>query len=173
MFRIYVWLLYLNVQDVLFKSIMIFLVYRQLYKRSLDSFPGAHMLLAAMFCIVALGMNFYLYTQRNRMRRSQKNEQDDDPEKIIDKPVWKLALFGTGCTSHFENRTNIKILKEPLLVQKKLYTSRKPLVSALIWHPESGRGIIRRAWRWLAVEELFLPHAHLCFSRQGGVAPSW
>ena len=62
-------------------------VYRQLYKRSLDSFPGAYMLLAAMFCIVALGMNFYLYTQRNRMKRSQKNEQDADPEKITDKPV--------------------------------------------------------------------------------------
>ena len=45
------------------------------------------MLLAAMFCIVALGMNFYLYTQRNRMKRSQKNEQDAYPEKIADKPV--------------------------------------------------------------------------------------
>ena len=46
------------------------------------------MLLAAMFCIVALGMNFYLYTQRNRMKISQKNEQDaDDPGKITNKPV--------------------------------------------------------------------------------------
>ena len=66
---------------------MKFLVYRQLYKRSLDSFPGAYMLMAAMFCIVAMGMNFYLYTQRNRMKRSHKNEQDADPEKITDKPV--------------------------------------------------------------------------------------
>ena len=64
---------------------MKFLVYRQLYKRSLDRFPGAYMLMAAMFCIVAMGMNFYLYTQRNRMKRSHKNEQDADPEKINDK----------------------------------------------------------------------------------------
>ena len=28
----------------------------------------------------------------------------------------------------------------------KRYLSRKPLISALIWHPESGRGIILRAW---------------------------
>ena len=32
------------------------------------------------------------------------------------------------------------------LYYNKQYISRKPLISALIWHPESGRGNIRRAW---------------------------
>ena len=33
--------------------------------------------------------------------------------------------------------------------------SRKPLISALIWHPENGRGIIRRAPRSLAAKSIF------------------
>ena len=32
------------------------------------------------------------------------------------------------------------------LYYNKQYISRKPLISAFIWHPESGRGNIRRAW---------------------------
>ena len=52
----------------------------------------------------------------------------------------------------------------------KRYISRKPLISALVWHPENRRGIIMRMPR---PPELKTLRAHLCFSRQGGVAPSW
>ena len=30
------------------------------------------------------------------MKISQKNEEDANPEKITNKPVWKLTLIGTG-----------------------------------------------------------------------------
>ena len=45
-----------------------------------------------------------------------------------------------------------KIWKEPMLVLNKRYINEKPLISAFIWHPESGRGIIRRVPRLLAVK---------------------
>ena len=44
------------------------------------------------------------------------------------------SVFGTRtqCGSHFENPTDFKILKEPLLVQKQTYITKKFLISA-IW----------------------------------------
>ena len=37
----------------------------------------------------------------------------------------------------------------------KRYISRKPCISALIWHPKNGRGTIRRAPRPLAAKSIF------------------
>ena len=36
----------------------------------------------------------------------------------------QIGGHSTGCASHFENPTNFKILKEPLLVQKQTLHSR-------------------------------------------------
>ena len=88
-----------------------------------------------------------------------------------------IQQLHTGCGSHFRNPAPFNILKKPLHIAgtetNKRHLRRKPLISAFIWHPESGRGHIRRVPCPLAVEKLFLPHVHLCFLWQGGVAPSW
>ena len=47
--------------------------------------------------------------------------------------IWKMFEF--------------KIWKKPMLVLNKWYLSKKPLISALIWYPKSGRGIIMRLSR--------------------------
>ena len=44
---------------------------------------------------------------------------------------------------------------ERTIARNKQYTSRKPLISALIWHPKSGRGIFRTMTRLLAVKSIF------------------
>ena len=53
----------------------------------------------------------------------------------------------TGCGSHFENPTNFKILKEPLLVQKQTLHQQKALDISYLEPEGQGRGIIMRAWQ--------------------------
>ena len=48
-----------------------------------------------------------------------------------------------------------KLWKNHCWYWNKRYLSKKPLITALIWHPESGRGIIRRRPRPLAVKSIF------------------
>ena len=61
-------------------------VYRQFYKSTLDSFPGAYLLLGAIFCILAVILNAYLYSQRHRMRCSNTNvqEKQDSKSKVLE-----------------------------------------------------------------------------------------
>ena len=98
------------------------------------------------------------------------------------KSTWKWTWKGTyfikfwdlqGVTVYSGKSLSSKFRRNQCLYINKWYTSRKPLISDLIWHPESGRGITRRLSRPLTVEQLFSPYAELCFSRQEGVAPSW
>ena len=85
----------------------------------------------------------------------------------------QIHIYVQGVKGESGKCLSSKFGRNQCLYWNKRYISKKPLILALIWHPKSGRGIIRRAWRWLAVKELFLPHADLCFSRREGVAPSW
>ena len=48
-----------------------------------------------------------------------------------------------------------KCWKSHCFYRKKSYISRMPLISPFIWHPKSGCGLIRRAWRWLPVKKTF------------------
>ena len=64
-----------------------------------------------------------------------------------------------------------KFGKNQCLYWNKRYTRRKPLISALIWNPESGRGIKKRAWRWLAVTELFYPTPTYAFRGERALHP--
>ena len=50
----------------------------------------------------------------------------------------------TGCGSHFENPTNFKILKEPLLVQKQALHQQKALDLCYLESEGQRRGIIMR-----------------------------
>ena len=63
--------------------------------------------------------------------------------------VYHLVSFllPTGCGSHFENPTNFKILKEPLLVQKQALHQQKALDLSYLEPEGQGRGIIMRAWQ--------------------------
>ena len=54
------------------------------------------------------------------------------------------------------------------LYYNKQYISRKPLISAFIWHPESGCGIIRRVPRLLAVKSIGGRGGFLTSFRAGG-----
>ena len=76
-----------------------------------------------------------------------------------DSATWLGLIYYTGCASHFGNLTNFNILKEPLLVKKQTIHQQKALDLSFFWDPKSGRGIIKRLPRPLAVEQLFLPHA--------------
>ena len=58
-----------------------------------------------------------------------------------------MERFCTGCGSHFENPTNFKILKEPLVVQKQALHQQKALDLSYLEPEEQGRGIIMRAWQ--------------------------
>ena len=88
--------LYDNIENVLFGNS----VYRQFYKSTLDSFPGAYMLFGAMFCILAAILNSYLYTQRHRMRCSDAKEQEQTPaenyikdnKKYLDEANREMAI---------------------------------------------------------------------------------
>ena len=77
---------------------------------------------------------------------------------------WYPILWQHFYGSRFQNSTNFKILKEPLLVEKQTIPQQKALDLSFIWHPKSGRGIIMRLPRPPALKQLFLPHVHLCFS---------
>ena len=56
-----------------------------------------------------------------------------------------IELKNTGCRSHFENPTNFKILKEPLLVQKQIIHQQKALDLSYLEPEGQGRGTIMRA----------------------------
>ena len=52
-------------------------VFRQLYNATLTHFPGAEIVLAACcLCLTAI-LNFYLYTQRDRMLMEEKDETQE------------------------------------------------------------------------------------------------
>ena len=57
--------------------------------------------------------------------------------------------------------------------RNKRHLSKKPLISALIWHPESGRGIIMRASRPLAAKSIGPRGVKKVVLRREGVAASW
>ena len=78
-----------------------------------------------------------------------------------------------GVTVYSGKSLSSKIGENQCLYWSKRYLSRKPLISAFICHPKSGCGITMELSRPLAVEKLFLPRAHLCFSRPEGVTASW
>ena len=87
--------------------------------------------------------------------------------------VRNIILKCTGCRSHFENLTNFKIVKEPLLLRKQTLHQQKVLDFSFhlapwkeAWHYQEGLTMTCRT-------RTFLPHAHLCFSRRRGVAPFW
>ena len=61
--------------------------------------------------------------------------------------VNKNCSFHTGCASHFENPTNFKILKEPLLLQKQTLHQQKALNLSYLEPEVQGRGITMWAWR--------------------------
>jgi hypothetical protein len=61
--------------------------------------------------------------------------------------VQTVQTCNTGCGSHFENPTNFKILKEPLLVQKQALHQQKALDLSYLEPEGQGRGIIMRAWQ--------------------------
>ena len=62
-----------------------------------------------------------------------------------------------------------KIGRNQCLYWTKRYLSRKPLISALIWHSKSGRGFTRRPPRPLAVKSIF---CWILWVR-GGFLTSW
>ena len=69
---------------------------------------------------------------------------------IKDSSVAELLLISTrfhctGYGSHFENSTNFKILKEPLLLQKQVLHQQKALDLSYLEPEGQGRGIIMRA----------------------------
>ena len=71
-----------------------------------------------------------------------------------------------------------KFGKNQCLYWNKLYISRKLMMSAFIWHPERGRGIIMRAWlchRGQRVKNPLHPPKiqQNMLSRWEGVASSW
>ena len=47
-------------------------VFRQLYNWTLPYFPGAYMVMAALVLFISAALNFYLYTQRERMLPNPK-----------------------------------------------------------------------------------------------------
>ena len=58
--------------------------FRQLYDRTLDTFPGAFLIMSAAIGLVLAVANFYLYTHRGNMLVDRKGElvkNDDDAEK--------------------------------------------------------------------------------------------
>ena len=57
--------------------------------------------------------------------------------------------------------------------RNKQYISRKPQISAFIWHPESGRGSIRRAPRPLAVKSIGARGVKKVVLRREGVTAPW
>ena len=59
------------------------------------------------------------------------------------------------------------------LYWNKWYISRKPLILALIWHPKSGRGIIRRVPHPLAAKSIGARGVKKGIVGREGVAASW
>ena len=68
---------------------------------------------------------------------------------LIAKPILQ------GVTVYSGKSLSSKFGRNQCLYRNKRYTSRKPLISALIWHPESGRGIIRRVPRLFGAKNIF------------------
>ena len=67
------------------------------------------------------------------------------------------------CTDKTRNPTNFKILKEPLLVQKQTLHQQKSLDLCYLEPEGQGQGIIKRAWLWFAIKELFYPRPTYAF----------
>ena len=68
--------------------------------------------------------------------------------------IWSTNYI-QGVKAKSGNCLSSKFGRNQCLCWNKRYICKKPLISALIWHPESGRGITRRPPRPLAVKSIF------------------
>ena len=98
------------------------------------------------------------------LKKSSHERNWDPPKKLAifhDKIKLKYELYQTtmffvqGASDKTRIMLTSRLWKNQCWYWKKRYLSRKPLISALIWHPESGLGIIRRLPRPLAVKSIF------------------
>ncbi len=67
---------------VQFNHKYIFAAYRTLYSDTLETFPSAYMLLTASLMLVAAYSNFYLYTQRHRLKAKSDPVPEEDKTKV-------------------------------------------------------------------------------------------
>ena len=63
-----------------------------------------------------------LYVRKQFFRAIGRSENPGGGTNVVE-----IGLSDTRCASHFENLTNFKILKEPLLVQKQTLYQQKVL----------------------------------------------
>ena len=75
-------------------------------------------------------------------------------ENFRKKIISAISQNDENYKKYFLQRFSI-FWKNHYYYRNKRYISRKPWISALIWHPKSGRGPIRRAPRPLAAKSIF------------------
>ena len=66
-------------RDKLYVSKRFSIVYRQLYSATVETFPAAFLLLAAAVSLLSSIANFYVYTQRHRLRQKHEDKKITEP----------------------------------------------------------------------------------------------
>ena len=90
--------------------------------------------------------------QKTQILIAHQKEDIDRTQKSF---LSRQKKFPTGCGSHFENSTRLKILKELLLVQKQTLHQQKALDLSYLEPEGKGRGYIMGVPRLFGAKSIF------------------